>query len=580
MVRTPPAASAVCVGFSALCLVGISVLPALSADTESISAESKIDRVMVFPSGAEVTRLAKIKLEPGDHAIVFEGLPAQAIGSSIRVEATATGQLEIGSVDTRRKFLDHDDQAAVAAERKAIEEQIEKLVDERTLLEGDVRAGQTQKTLLSNLANLPNRPPAAGTGGSEAGENWSGLVALIGTGLSDIEQKLLAANVKIRETNRQINDLQNKLNGLAPRRQEVTEVKVFAKAAAPLEADFTIRYQVPSASWQALYTARLSTGSKTEPPKLDLTRLANIRQNSGEGWMDAAISLSTTRPKAGTDSPELGSLTVDFEPERKPPPAPVAMAPEPMMDAMPASRGLAMAEREQGGYGRNKVARVRKVTAQVAQANVVAAPFQAVFEVPGRVSVDATGTAKRVQISQDTIEPKLGIRTVPKVDAKAYLFAEMSVPKGAPLLPGQVSLFRDGTYVGDGRLPMLAGLEDHKLGFGIDDLVRVRYSVSQEKQGESGLISSSRTDNRGYLISVKNLHERAMNLTVLDQVPVSKNQEIEVELTGKTAPTKKDVDNTPGLLAWEMKIGGDEERILDFGYRVRWPAAKKIEYGR
>lgn len=580
MLRIPPAAFAVCVGFSALALPGFFTLPVLSADREATTAESRIDRVMVFPSGAEVTRLAKIKLEPGEHAIVFEGLPAQAISSSIRVEATATGQLEIGSVDTRRKFLDSDDEAAVAAERKAIEDQIEKLVDQRTLLDGEVRAGQTQKTLLSNLANLPNRPPQTGTGGSEDGENWSGLVALIGAGLSDIERKILEANVKIRETNREINDLQNKLNGLAPRREEITEVKVFANAATPLEADFIIRYQVPSASWQALYTARLSTGSKTEPPKLDLTRLANIRQNSGEGWDDVAISLSTTRPKAGTDSPELTSLTVDFEPERKPPPAPVAMAPEPAMEAMPATRGLAMAEREEDRFAKRSQARVRKVTAQVTQANVVAAPFQAVFEVPGRVSVDATGTAKRVQIAQDSIEPKLGIRTVPKVDAKAYLFAEMNVPKGAPVLPGQVSLFRDGTYVGDGRLPMLAGSEDHKLGFGIDDLVRVRHSVSQEKQGESGLISSSRTDNRGYMISVKNLHERAMNLTVLDQVPVSKNQEIEVELTGKTPPTKKDVEDKPGLLAWEMKIGPDEERIIDFGYRVRWPAAKKIEYGR
>ena len=580
MFRTPLAAFAVCVGLSALALPGLFTLPVLSADSEATNAESRIDRVMVFPSGAEVTRLAKIKLEPGEHAIVFEGLPAQAISSSIRVEATATGQLEIGSVDTRRKFLDSDDEAAVAAERKAIEDEIEKLVDQRTLLDGEVRAGQTQKTLLSNLANLPNRPPQTGQGGSEDDENWSGLVALIGAGLSDIERKILEANVKIRETNRQINDLQNKLNGLAPRREEITEVKVFANAATPLEADFIIRYQVPSASWQALYTARLSTGSKTEPPKLDLTRLANIRQNSGEGWDDVAISLSTTRPKAGTDSPELTSLTVDFEPERKPPPAPVAMAPEPMMDAMPGARGLAMAEREEDRFAKRSQARVRKVAAQVTQANVVAAPFQAVFEVPGRVSVDATGTAKRVQIAQDSIEPKLGIRTVPKVDAKAYLFAEMNVPKGAPVLPGQVSLFRDGTYVGDGRLPMLAGSEDHKLGFGIDDLVRVRHSVSQEKQGESGLISSSRTDNRGYLISVKNLHERAMNLTVLDQVPVSKNQEIEVELTGKTPPTKKDVEDTPGLLAWEMKIGPDEERIIDFGYRVRWPAAKKIEYGR
>jgi len=170
------------------------------------------------------------------------------------------------------------------------------------------------------------------------------------------------------------------------------------------------------------------------------------------------------------------------------------------------------------------------------------------------------------------------VRAVPKREAKAFLYAKMEVPRGSPLLPGSVSLFRDGTFVGVGQLPLLAGGETHELGFGIDDLVRVRHAVAEEKRGETGIISSSRTDERNFRLSVKNLHERAIDVTLLDQTPVSANEEIKVELTGRTPPTRRDVDDKRGVLAWDARVEPDEEQVIEFGYRVVWPASKTIVY--
>ena len=67
---------------------------------------------------------------------------------------------------------------------------------------------------------------------------------------------------------------------------------------------------------------------------------------------------------------------------------------------------------------------------------------------------------------------------------------------------------------------------------------------------------------------------------MLDQIPVSQNADITVELTGKTAPTRRDVDDKRGVLAWDMKLEPDEERVIEFGYRATWPAAKKVTYGQ
>ena len=211
-------------------------------------------------------------------------------------------------------------------------------------------------------------------------------------------------------------------------------------------------------------------------------------------------------------------------------------------------------------------------------ASVAAAPFQAVFSVPGRLTVPSTGEAKRVFLQQDGIEPVLTVRTVPKLDAKAYLYARLILPKGSPLLPGAVSLFRDGTFVGTGALPVLSPGEEHELGFGADDQVRVRHAVADEKRGETGLISSARTDSRNYRITVKNMHERAVELVVHDQIPVSQNDGIKVELVGPAQPTKKDIDGKRGVMAFESKLEPEEERLIEFGYRVIWPGARAIVY--
>lgn len=240
------------------------------------------------------------------------------------------------------------------------------------------------------------------------------------------------------------------------------------------------------------------------------------------------------------------------------------------------------AEERAEGAARRKMARSAAVAekAEEAVAQVEAAPFQAVFSVPGRVSVAPNGDAKRVQLQADSLEPVLTARSTPKIDSKAFLYAKLVAPKGgAPLLPGRVSLFRDGTFTGNGSLPLLPAGEEHDLGFGVDDAIRVKYAVIEEKRGETGYISSSRNDQRNYKITVKNLRERAMQVTIFDQIPASQNQDIKVEATGRTQPSRANVEDKRGINAYDFELKPDEEKVLEFGYRVTWPGSKAVTYG-
>lgn len=564
------------------------VLLAGSAHAADIQAQSKVDAVTVFPSGAEVVRVSKLKLEKGEHVLIFSDVPAQAAPNSIRVEGRGTGKLEIGSVDSRRLFVPRADEQVAASERRSLEDELETLRDARAMLDGTVLATETQKALLANLAQLPTRPAPPQTGAGSPSEDWSRILALIGSGTSEAVRAAQEAQVRMRDLDHKIEDLEKKIASFAPAREERTEVKVYVSAADALEADVSVSYQVPNASWAALYDARLATGTKDAPPKLDLTRRASISQMTGETWDDVTLVLSTTRPTAGAAAPELYPMTVDYIPEPKP--VPLGRS----MDAAPQAQNRAdfrqrMDKSVGGEEAQDAMAEVAAmappppapapVTASERGAFAVAAPFQALFAVPGRLTIPNTGEAKRVQLSQDSLEPQIAVRTVPKDDAQAYLYAKMVLPKGSPLLPGSVALFRDGTFVGNGQLPVLSAGEEHELGFGIDDSVRVRHALVEDKRGQSGLISSSKTDTRNYRVTIKNLHERAISLTMFDQIPASQNQDIKVERTG-TAPTKENIDDKRGVLVWESKLEPEEEKIFEYGYRVTWPAAKAIEYGR
>ncbi len=535
----------------------------------------------VFPAGAEATRTARLTLAKGEHTLVFSDLPAEAVPGSIRVDGKATAGLDIQSVDTRRRYIPRADQESLQAERKGIEDEIEKLRDERGLLQGQEDAAQTQKTLLQNLAQMPGRPqleegqpvpPAQAVPPTD----WTQILSLIASGMTDAQRLALDAEVKKRDLDRRIEELEKKLGALAPGRVEQTEVKVFVVAGAALDADLTVRYQVRNASWTPRYDARLATGSKTAPPLLELARRADIVQRTGESWDNIALLLSTTRPTANAAAPVIDTVTVDFEPEARdvrrrapPPPAPMANF-DGLGDAQEiCSHGATRRRARARGAGRRRRRARRDRRRRAVPSRIQCArPAHGAADRRGQTRLPAAG------------RHRAGAHRSHRAQARrqGLSLCQADPAEGLPAVAGAVALFRDGTFVGTGALPVLSPGEEHELGFGADDQVRVRHAIADEKRGETGLISSARTDSRNYRITVKNMHERAVELVIHDQIPVSQNDDIKVELVGPAQPTKKDIDGKRGVMAFESKLEPEEERLVEFGYRVIWPGARAIVY--
>ncbi|MGE3830591.1 MAG: mucoidy inhibitor MuiA family protein, partial [Parvibaculaceae bacterium] len=481
------------IGLFAFILATTAFTPAFAAE---IAANSKIDAVTVFPQGAEVTRIAEARLEAGEHTLVFDGLPQELSPETLRVEGNGDQRIEIGSVDSKLVSVPS---AETDAARKRIEKAIEVLNDERGALDQAVSDAEYQKSLMQQLVTSTlTSPPKEGETRVLGAEGLGGVLDLVSVKLANFGKTILDARTRQREIDRQIEELNTQLGALAPNESAKMRVTVHLIAPAATSGTFKLRYRVANAGWQPFYDARLGAPAKNGTAKIELVRRADVMQQTAESWDNVALTLSTARPIGATSAPDLKPMPAmgieDGRRENFTNRGQLGGADAPEASSAPAPGEAADAD-----------LRVRLDAVQM-QANVQVAGFQALYGIQARVTIDNTGTAKKVRISTDGIDAKLSALAVPKLDPNAYLTATFTLSGDTPLLPGAVLLYRDGVFIGQGALPLLSPGEETKLGFGADDLIKVKRIEVQRRTGEEGLLSTSNVDERAFDITVKNLH--------------------------------------------------------------------------
>lgn len=550
------------------------LVPAHSTD---FNTTSHIDRVTVYPQGADVTRIAEVDVPAGDHRIILSDLPASVDPRSIRVEGEGSSPLEIASVDTKSLYIN---QAERDAQRKLVEKEIAGLYDERAALDQTIADANQQRTFLSGLADKQFVPQSSTepVKGIDVVQLTS-LLDLIGTRLAGLAKTIQASQVRQRGIDEKVMELSARLNALAPADGYRTETTINVAAGAEMKGVLRVSYRLMEAGWAPYYDARLTTAD-TGPAKLEMVRRAEVTQYTSESWDNVSLTLSTTRPTGTTSAPDIreeelmAQVRRDELRARKQAMNAPAPASEMMADAL-------LGMENEGLVGGAKLEEKDKKDMAKAveqrQAVIELAGFQANFVIPGRVAVDNSGQAKKVRISSDDNEARLTVVSVPRLDPNAYLTASFTVKGEGPMLPGLVNLYRDGVYVGQGAVPLLSATEEATLGFGVDDLVKVERKEVSKKIGEEGLLTTSNVEERAWDITVKNLHKGKMALRILDRMPFSATEDIEVEtLPGMTAPSVQDYEKRRGVMAWSFDLEAQGENVIKTGYRITWPENMKI----
>ena len=162
--------------------------------------------------------------------------------------------------------------------------------------------------------------------------------------------------------------------------------------------------------------------------------------------------------------------------------------------------------------------------------------------------------------------------SVPSKEKESFLTASVADWGSYDLVPGNATLFYNGTYVGKSYINSNTTDDTLQISLGRDQGVmltqeKVKDLCHHKKMG------SNIKKNYVYEIVAKNTNKEAVTIVIYDRVPVSKKNEIEVTLGSLDGA---ELDKETGIIKWKKTIPAGSSITLRFDYEVKYPKDKRV----
>ncbi|TQE81812.1 DUF4139 domain-containing protein [Leptospira noguchii] len=165
-----------------------------------------------------------------------------------------------------------------------------------------------------------------------------------------------------------------------------------------------------------------------------------------------------------------------------------------------------------------------------------------------------------------------GYFTSPLSGSEAYLTVEASNSEGEPLLAGSMEVFSGNTLLGNTVLNTSKPGERIRMELGQDRDILVNRRETSFEQKE-GMISSRTKIKYKVSIEVRNRKKRNVTLTLIDRVPYTVDDSVEIKLEfGKDIPIK----NEEGILTYNIELPSGGKKIIEFEYSVSHPSENRL----
>ncbi|KAK7037567.1 hypothetical protein VNI00_011059 [Paramarasmius palmivorus] len=515
--------------------------------------DGRIQSVSVYTGRAEVTRWFRFKVEEGQTQVNISGLPNVLERESVRVEGRGRAAIhDITICPVQPDDLVREDPTSPLLRELEGEEELLR----NALHRNDLSKEALELYIKGALINLKN-PQDIGSvvdGFNQVGGKVDEERLRITKRLDDVEQKMAAERQRILDADGEPLEIVPQDRRL---RMQLG-VGIFAEKKGKVE--LIVTYAVTSANWDAHYDIRVNT--LTREDCVTLHYQAKITQNTGEAWENVELTLDTAKPSYNSKIPELVSWNLMEERVIHQPTVtiiPAQQAPE--YELYRSRRRSRTPSMEYSSVSRSRRSRSRsprryRSSPPVQMPVMVTAPsvdkgnITATFRVPGTITIPGDGQAHSVSVAQLRLDANLTWITVPKADKKADILNASEYA----FVPGNASIYVDGSFISKTTLPLVSPGERFDCALGLDPSIRVTYHPrTTKKASKSAFVFGQKTVTLAYSqrITVQNTKpSTAENIKVIDQVPVSQDERIGVRLIspGLTIPTpQKDGDKKKGV---------------------------------
>lgn len=546
--------------------------------TPARSLSSRVTAVTVYSDRAQLTRRATASATTEPQVFAFTGLPGWVDDGSVRVSASA-GRIVDVRVD--RSFLAKSEDPAhrrAEARHKKLSHQMAALTDELSVL--DAQARQIESIKAFSLEKITDDTLI----GDVDVKTYGDVLTFISDSLRQTAKARRAVEQQLEQLAPEVEASERTLADMASLEQlEQTTVLVTLHSSQPAKSTLELTYMMPGATWEPAHELRAST---SDSDAVEVLSFAVVTQTSGEDWTGAELSFSTQSATEAMRIPELDALVLGE-----------TSTTTRVVQSKQSSFTRAQRAFEGQNALWNKVHHAKTTTEidrfeQIYQSNLESLQIvqsktvqifdrledrgtTAHFRALTTPSVRGDGHPVRMRIGGSTLKSRPRIVAVPEQSLNAARSLALENASGQSLLPGQVSLYQDGAFLGVTELDFVADGEDFSVFLSVADHIKLSRRLDRK---QSSLSRGKRNKMQlRFVVTVENLSSEATTFELADRIPVSENKDITV---GKIKVTNGIEPDARGLLHWNVALQPKERREFQVSYQVEYPAQLVLDAQR
>jgi len=513
---------------------------------------SNISEVTLYSNQAMVVREGLAHLKPGLNELLIETTAFNVDKDSVSAQVFGKGEMlsvQIKQVPLAEFPQDQvriltDELRKLKQNRKGLTDKKAVLSKKESFLEGLIDFSKTQipKDVQTQYPKI---------------EDVQETLLFIGSTSTLIHTERQSLDISLEEVDRQIEKVKKELAAVSGRtRASKQAIQILFNATQKETVQLSVQYLVKNALWQPLYKISVPM----DLSELDLTMFSRISQRSGENWKKVTLSVSNVIPLKGVRFPDLASWQLDL-----PRPAPTLLKRAQANYIAEASKAMDLDEEIQPGAG---------APAKHVSVSAKELPLSFEYKMPFPVDIDSREQFSLLPLFTKKISANTFHYSIPGKTSLTYLVTEATADK--ELLAGKLNVYFGGRYIGDTYLSEKKPGEPFSLNLGADRSVTVHRKKLKDKIKETYFGAIQRDTvvrSFSYKISAENIKDKPITLKIVDRIPVSRTDKIEVKdilLTPK--PTQSNYQDKEGVHLWVLQLSPGEIQEIDLDFTVAYPA--------
>lgn len=528
------------------------------------SIPSKVKKVIVYPNGAQIESEVSVPIQKGQMKITLPGLTSKINQESIRI--VSDGSFTILNVQYKVDYLNQLD--------KNVETQ--KIITQMDEIKSKIEEEEVWlKIIRDKMEYLSVNKQVSGKNEAINPETFATMTQFYGSNMETLSLDALKRDRLIRKYREQLMALTaqlEKVNAHQGTPSGVIDVTIDGKQNTTGKMVFT--YFVWDASWFPTYDIRFMGFNKP----LEITYFANIKQTTDIDWTDVEIMLSTAKTKVSAQIPFLYPYFLGFYRPVTTTQSKIYSVDDKVSVAEGVSQDAAGNTTVRGNRSDGEITIVDGVRVRGSsnptnnEAYTPALETIKEYIVESKQSIPSKSTITTVTYGSGTLEATYDYQTIPKLGENVYLIAKLPNWGKAELNNGVAKLYLENSYVGKSFLNTTQYKDTLDLSFGVDNNITVkREKVSEFSQ--KSFIGSKRKESIGYKITIRNNKSYECTTSVYDQIPISLNKEIEVDVIDINEGS---LDKENGKVEWKINLKPNETKTIFIKYSVKYPKDKQV----